>query len=294
MTETIERKDGAVERSWLGRIILIGAAALGLVLCWSQELNAATINSGDQNANVTEVTDSVKSPDTTGVVGLDTEMEEGQDVQAQVTESTGEQIAYVLEAKETKNDPIFNIEPWLCYSTDWWDVSFITRISWSGEVFPGARVYWHLDLKNDLENPTKMEWVSWKFTSSVNVWGWATINYDHTLTWGWDNIFRWGVWYGWKIWGVNYNVIVNPLNSNGSSLSGKVAVSGKIWKNCDISSFIFGDSGKHFWNVTCYSETQCNRNVTNNLGVFGWVRLSWSPKWITNADVVWWVRYIIK
>lgn len=295
-TETIKRKNGA-ERSWLGRVLLISAAALGLALCWSQKSNAATLNGGDQNVNVTEVT----NPDTTGVINLCPEMENNQDVQSVVTGSTGEEIAYVLEAKETKNHPIFNIEPWVCYSTDWWDVSFISRISWSGEVLPGVSVYWHVDLKNKLKDPTKMEWVSWKFTSSVNVWGWATINYDHTLTWWWDNIFRWGVWYKWKIWGVNYNVIVNPLNSNGSSLSGKLAVSGKVWKNWNISSFIFvdsNDSGKdknfNFGNVSCYSETQYTQNITDNLGVYGWVRLTWSPKWITNMDVVWWVRYIIK
>jgi hypothetical protein len=38
-------------------------------------------------------------------------MENNQDVQSVVTGSIGEEIAYVLEAKETKNHPIFNIEP---------------------------------------------------------------------------------------------------------------------------------------------------------------------------------------
>lgn len=276
---------------------LLPATAVSLwALLWSTPTaTAAEIYGEDQSVNVTEVTKlpatSIVDGEATQVMDLYPEMKEGQDVQAQVTENTGEQIAYVLETKETKNHPTFNIEPWVCYSTEWWDVSFISRISWSGEVLPGVSVYWHVDFKNKLEDPTKMEWVSWKFTSSVKLWGWATLNYDHTLTWGWDNIFRWGAWYGWKIWGVNYNVIVNPLNSNGSSLSGKASASGKVWKNWNISSFIFVDSGKHFWNVTYYSETQYTQNITKNLGVYGWARVSWNSKWITNTDIVWWVRF---
>lgn len=197
------------------------------------------------------------------------------------------------DSKEKSELPVkFTISTWLWYSVGWKAV-MCNRIAWSWQLFKGTKaelwVYSHIDF----DDPLNSKW-SWKLSLSKSIYKWITLDWDYTFTGtGW-NILRFWIWYGWQIWKWQYWIKLYPLNTNWSPIAAKVSVWTKVWKDGQLSSFVFVD----FKNMQYYSETEYVHQIAQWIGLFVQARLWWIMDWrITEKDsqqFVWWVRFEIK
>ena len=183
----------------------------------------------------------------------------------------------------------FSRQTWVWYSVTGWDALWVNRFVWSGTLFKGK--LWEISVTwiADLDDPLHTVW-SWKLLLWKKLYKGISLDWDYTFTWTWDNVFRFGMWYGGKLWDGSYGVKIFPLNTNWSPISAKVSISTKVWKKWSLSSFIFVDFDTKWY----YSETEYTHKLAQWVAAFIQARLMWTMDGkFTGTDgqiLMWWVK----
>ena len=184
----------------------------------------------------------------------------------------------------------FSRQSWLWYSVTWWDALWVNRFVWSGTLFKGKKLW---DIKvtwiADLDDPLHTKW-SWKLILWKKLYKGLSLDWDYTFTWTWDNVMRFGMWYGGQLWDGSYAVKLFPLNTNWSPISAKVSFSTKVWKSWSLSSFVFVDFDTKWY----YTETEYVHQLAQWVAAFVQARLMWTMDGkFTGADgqiLMWWLK----
>ncbi len=180
-------------------------------------------------------------------------------------------------------------QTWVWYSVTGWEALWVNRFVWSGTLFKGK--LWEVSVTwiADLDDPLHTVW-SWKLILWKSLYKWLSLDWDYTFTWTWDNVMRFGMWYGGKLWDWSYGVRLFPLNTNWSPISAKVSFSTKVWKNWSLSSFVFVDFDTKWY----YSETEYIHQLAQWVAAFVQARLMWTMDGkFTGADgqiLMWWLK----
>ena len=186
----------------------------------------------------------------------------------------------------------FSRQTWVWYSVTGWQSLWVNRFVWSGTLFKGK--LWEINVTwiADLDDPLHTKW-SWKLILWKSLYKGLSLDWDYTFTWTWDNVFRVGMWYSWKLWDWSYGVRIFPLNTNWSPISAKVSFSTKVWKNWSLSSFVFVDFDTKWY----YSETEYMHQLPRLaqwVSAFVQARLMWTIDGkFTSADsqiLMWWLK----
>lgn len=199
------------------------------------------------------------------------------------TEDTEEKV------EKTESPAHFSFQSWLWYSVTGWDALRVNRLVWSGKLFKGSK--WEISVLwiADLDDPLHTKW-SWKLILWKKLYKGISLDWDYTFTWTWDNVFRFGMWYGGQLWDGSYGVKLFPLNTNWSPMSAKVSISTKVWKNWSLSSFVFVDLDTKWY----YSETEYVHQLAQWIAAFVQARLMWTfDGKFTGADgqiLMWWLQ----
>ena len=280
-TECLERRD------WVLWKVLPTALIWALSLLSPSEWLAQNVSSVDEGAKVTEVMQPWTRLDEERTITL------GDAIQSMCNESEeinqkGRQWDESLSKAPTK----FTVSTWVGYTVGW-DVKWVNRIQWSGEVFHWTKWATKITWIVDLDDPMHSKW-SWKLILWKNIYKWISLDWDYTFTWtGW-NIFRFGLWYGGKIWQWVYWIKLFPLNTNWSPIAVKVFTWSKLWKGWEISSFMVIDLGKQSY----YWETEYTQKLVEWIALFLQARLWWTLDgrfWAWDSqNILWWVRIDIK
>jgi len=183
----------------------------------------------------------------------------------------------------------FSRQTWVWYSVTGWDALWVNRFVWSGTLFKGKLWEVHVTWIADLDDPLHTKW-SWKLILWKKLYKGLSLDWDYTFTWTWDNVMRFGMWYGGQLWDGSYAVKLFPLNTNWSPISAKVSFSTKIWKSWSLSSFVFVDFDTKWY----YSETEYIHQLAQWVAAFVQARLMWTVDGkFTGADgqiLMWWVK----
>lgn len=192
--------------------------------------------------------------------------------------------------KEKSESPAsFSRQTWVWYWITGWNALWVNRFIWSGQLFKGK--LWEISVVwiADLDDPLHTKW-SWKLILWKKLYKGLSLDWDYTFTGTWDNIARFGLWYGGKLWDGSYWVNIFPLNTNGSPMSAKVTFRSKIWKNWSISSFVFVDFDTNWY----YSETEYIHQLAQWIAAFVQARLMWTMDGkFTGTDeqiLMWWLK----
>jgi hypothetical protein len=185
----------------------------------------------------------------------------------------------------------FSRQSWVWYSVTGWDALWVNRFVWSGTLFKGKKLW---DIKvtwiADLDDPLHTKW-SWKLILWKKLYKGLSLDWDYTFTWTWDNVMRFGMWYGGQLWDGSYAVKLFPLNTNWSPISAKVSFSTKVWKSWSLSSFVFVDFDTKWY----YSETEYIHQLAQWVAAFVQARLMWTMDGkFTGADgqtLMWWLKF---
>ena len=183
----------------------------------------------------------------------------------------------------------FSLQSWLWYSVTGWDALWVNRFVSSGTLFKGSK--WEISVLwiADLDDPLHTKW-SWKLIFWKKLYKGTSLDWDYTFTWTWDNVFRFGMWYGGQLWDGSYAVKIFPLNTNWSPMSAKVSISTKVWKNWSLSSFVFVDLDTKWY----YSETEYVHQLAQWIAAFVQARLMWTMDGkFTGSDgqiLMWWLQ----
>jgi hypothetical protein len=183
----------------------------------------------------------------------------------------------------------FSRQTWVWYSVTGWEAMWVNRFVWSGKLFKGK--LWEINVTwiADLDDPLHTKW-SWKLLLWKKLYKGISLDWDYTFTWTWDNVMRFGMWYGGKLWDGSYWVKLFPLNTNWSPISAKVSFSTKVWKNWSLSSFVFVDFDTKWY----YSETEYINQLVQWVAAFVQARLMWTMDGkFTGADgqiLMWWLQ----
>ena len=195
------------------------------------------------------------------------------------------------EEKVEKESPAsFSFQSWLWYSVTGWDALWVNRLVWSGKLFKGSK--WEISVTwiADLDDPLHTVW-SWKLLLWKKLYKGISLDWDYTFTWTWDNVFRFGMWYGGKLGDGSYGVKIFPLNTNWSPISAKVSFSTKVWKSWSLSSFVFVDFDTKWY----YTETEYVHQLAQWVAAFVQARLMWTMDGkFTGADgqtLMWWLKF---
>ena len=184
----------------------------------------------------------------------------------------------------------FSRQSWLWYSVTGWEALWVNRFVWSGKLFKGK--LWEISVTwiADLDDPLHTKW-SWKLILWKKLYKGLSLDWDYTFTWTWDNVMRFGMWYGGQLWDGSYAVKLFPLNTNWSPISAKVSFSTKVWKNWSLSSFVFVDFDTKWY----YSETEYVHQLAQWVAAFVQARLMWTMDGkFTGADgqiLMWWLKF---
>lgn len=186
----------------------------------------------------------------------------------------------------------FSVYTWVGYTVGW-DVKWVNRIQWSGEMLSWTKWAIKITWIADLDDPMHSKW-SWKVILWKSLYKWITLDWDYTFTWtGW-NIFRFGIWYGGQIGKWVYWIKLFPLNTNWSSISAKVFLWTRVWEWWELSSFVLVDFDKKSY----YWETEFTQKLAEWIALFVQTRLWWTLDgrfWSWDSQsVLWWVRFDIK
>lgn len=194
------------------------------------------------------------------------------------------------EIKEkSESSASFSRQSWVWYSVTGWEALWVNRFVWSGKLFKGK--LWEISVTwiADLDDPLHTKW-SWKLILWKSLYKGLSLDWDYTFTWTWDNVMRFGMWYGGQLWDGSYAVKLFPLNTNWSPISAKVSFSTKVWKNWSLSSFVFVDFDTKWY----YSETEYVHQLAQWVAAFLQARLMWTVDGkFTGADgqiLMWWVK----
>jgi hypothetical protein len=183
----------------------------------------------------------------------------------------------------------FSRQTWVWYSVTGWEAMWVNRFVWSGKLFKGKLWEVHVTWIADLDDPLHTKW-SWKLLLWKKLYKGISLDWDYTFTWTWDNVMRFGMWYGGKLWDGSYWVKLFPLNTNWSPISAKVSFSTKVWKNWSLSSFVFVDFDTKWY----YSETEYIHQLVQWVAAFVQARLMWTMDGkFTGADgqiLMWWLQ----
>lgn len=184
----------------------------------------------------------------------------------------------------------FSRQSWLWYSVTGWEALWVNRFVWSGKLFKGK--LWEISVTwiADLDDPLHTKW-SWKLILWKKLYKGLSLDWDYTFTWTWDNVMRFGMWYGGQLWDGSYAVKLFPLNTNWSPISAKVSFSTKVWKSWSLSSFVFVDFDTKWY----YSETEYVHQLAQWVAAFVQARLMWTMDGkFTGADgqiLMWWLKF---
>ena len=141
-----------------------------------------------------------------------------------------------------------------------------------------------------MDDPLHTKW-SWKLILWKSLYKGLSLDWDYTFTWTWDDIMRFGMWYGGQLWDWSYAVKLFPLNTNWSPISAKVSFSTKVWKSWSLSSFVFVDFDTKWY----YSETEYIHQLAQWVAAFVQARLMWTVDGkFTGADgqtLMWWLKF---
>ena len=194
------------------------------------------------------------------------------------------------EIKEkSESSASFSRQSWVWYSVTGWEALWVNRFVWSGKLFKGK--LWEISVTwiADLDDPLHTKW-SWKLILWKSLYKGLSLDWDYTFTWTWDNVMRFGMWYGGQLWDGSYAVKLFPLNTNWSPISAKVSFSTKVWKSWSLSSFVFVDFDTKWY----YSETEYVHQLAQWVAAFVQARLMWTVDGkFTGADgqiLMWWVK----
>jgi hypothetical protein len=192
---------------------------------------------------------------------------------------------------EKKESPAhFSFQSWLWYSVTGWEALWVNRFVWSGKLFKGK--LWEISVTwiADLDDPLHTKW-SWKLILWKKLYKGLSLDWDYTFTWTWDNVMRFGMWYGGQLWDESYAVKLFPLNTNWSPISAKVSFSTKVWKSWSLSSFVFVDFDTKWY----YTETEYVHQLAQWVAAFVQARLMWTMDGkFTGADgqtLMWWLKF---
>ena len=183
----------------------------------------------------------------------------------------------------------FSRQTWVWYSVTGWEAMWVNRFVWSGKLFKGK--LWEISVTwiADLDDPLHTKW-SWKLILWKSLYKGLSLDWDYTFTWTWDNVMRFGMWYGGQLWDGSYAVKLFPLNTNWSPISAKVSFSTKVWKSWSLSSFVFVDFDTKWY----YSETEYVHQLAQWVAAFVQARLMWTVDGkFTGADgqiLMWWLK----
>ena len=183
----------------------------------------------------------------------------------------------------------FSRQSWLWYSVTGWEALWVNRFVWSGKLFKGK--LWEISVTwiADLDDPLHTKW-SWKLILWKKLYKGLSLDWDYTFTWTWDNVMRFGMWYGGQLWDGSYAVKLFPLNTNWSPISAKVSFSTKVWKSWSLSSFVFVDFDTKWY----YTETEYVHQLAQWVAAFVQARLMWTMDGkFTGADgqtLMWWLQ----
>ena len=183
----------------------------------------------------------------------------------------------------------FTFQSWVWYSVTGWEALWVNRFTWSGKLFKWK--LWEISVTwiADLDDPLHTKW-SWKLLLWKKLYKGLSLDWDYTFSGTWDNVMRFGMWYGGKIWDWSYWVKIFPLNTNWSPMSAKVSFSTKVWKSWSLSSFVFVDFDTKWY----YSETEYIHQLAQWVAAFVQARLMWTVDGkFTGADgqiLMWWVK----
>ncbi len=191
--------------------------------------------------------------------------------------------------EKSKSWASFSRQTWVWYSVTGWKALWVNRFVWSGTLFKGKLWEVHITWIADLDDPLHTKW-SWKLILWKSLYKWLSFDWDYTFTWAWNNVFRVGMWYSWKLWDWTYGVRIFPLNTNWSPISAKVSFSTKVWKSWSLSSFVFVD-----FDTKCYySETEYIHQLAKWVAAFLQARLMWTMDGkFTGVDsqiLMWWLK----
>ena len=193
------------------------------------------------------------------------------------------------KAEKSESSASFTFQSWVWYSVTGWEALWVNRFTWSGKLFKWK--LWEISVTwiADLDDPLHTKW-SWKLLLWKKLYKGISLDWDYTFTWTWDNVMRFGMWYGGKLWDGSYWVKLFPLNTNWSPISAKVSFSTKVWKNWSLSSFVFVDFDTKWY----YSETEYIHQLAQWVAAFVQARLMWTVDGkFTGADgqiLMWWVK----
>ncbi len=194
------------------------------------------------------------------------------------------------KVEKSESPASFIFQSWIWYSVTGWEALWVNRLVWSGKLFKGWK--WEISVTwiADLDNPLSSKW-SWKLLLWKKLYKGLSLDWDYTFTWTWDNVMRFGMWYGGKLWDGSYWVKLFPLNTNWSPMSAKVSVSTKVWKNWSLTSFVFVDLDTKWY----YSETEYIHQLAQWVAVFVQARLMWTVDGkFTSEDsqiLMWWLSF---
>ena len=184
----------------------------------------------------------------------------------------------------------FSRQSWVWYSVTGWEALWVNRFVWSGTLFKGKLWEVHVTWIADLDDPLHTKW-SWKLILWKKLYKGLSLDWDYTFTWTWDNVMRFGMWYGGQLWDGSYAVKLFPLNTNWSPISAKVSFSTKVWKSWSLSSFVFVDFDTKWY----YSETEYVHQLAQWVAAFVQARLMWTMDGkFTGADgqtLMWWLKF---
>ena len=184
----------------------------------------------------------------------------------------------------------FSRQTWVWYSVTGWEAMWVNRFVWSGKLFKGK--LWEISVTwiADLDDPLHTKW-SWKLILWKKLYKGLSLDWDYTFTWTWDNVMRFGMWYGGQLWDGSYAVKLFPLNTNWSPISAKVSFSTKVWKSWSLSSFVFVDFDTKWY----YTETEYVHQLAQWVAAFVQARLMWTVDGkFTGADgqtLMWWLKF---
>ena len=197
---------------------------------------------------------------------------------------------WLEEIKEkTKSSASFSRQTWVWYSVAGWEALWVNRFLWNGKLFEGR--LWEISITwiADLNNPLYTKW-SWKLLLWKKLYKGLSLDWDYTFTGTWNNVMRFGMWYGGKLWDGKYGVKIFPLNTNWSPISAKVSFSTKIWESWSLSSFVLVDFDTKWY----YSETEYIHQLAKWVAAFVQARLMWTMDGkFTGADqqiLMWWLQ----
>ena len=287
------------ERKWTTRGKVLPTAALLWALLWApSETFAQNISDVNDGKATTEV---VQKDLTSKKIWIKSDwlkvkwedlpwIEPDSDLLSEDEWIVGEEWTTQIEEKvEKKESPAsFTFQSWLWYSVTGWEALWVNRFTWSGKLFKWK--LWEISVTwiADLDDPLHTKW-SWKLLLWKKLYKGLSLDWDYTFSGTWDNVMRFGMWYGGKLWDGSYGVKIFPLNTNWSPMSAKVSFSTKVWKNWSLSSFVFVDFDTKWY----YSETEYIHQLAQWVAAFVQARLMWTMDGkFTGADgqiLMWWL-----